>query len=101
MLIRRRKNTLKSKYKKIYIYRNKLKNIILKSLFYNRNIKTLNRSYSYMILNNNKILYKKYHKICKFNGYRKNVNKFTGIGRHELNRKGTLGQLQNISLNSW
>lgn len=54
-----------------------------------------------MILNNNKILNKKYHKICKFSGYRKNVNKFTGIGRHELNRKATLGQLQNISVNSW
>lgn len=101
MLNRRRTNTLKSKYKLIYIYKNKLKNIILKSIFYNRNLNTLNRAYAYLIINNNKILNKKYHKICKFSGFRKNVNKLFGIGRHELNRKAILGQLQNISVNSW
>ena len=101
MLIRRRLGVLKSKYKIIYIYRNRLKNIILKSVFYNRNLKVLLRSYAYLLLNNNKILNKKYHKICKFNGFRKNVNKLFGIGRHELNRKAILGQLQNISVNSW
>lgn len=101
MLFKRRKDILKCKYKKIYIFKNKIKNIILKSIFFNRNLTTLNRAYAYMLLNNSKILYKKYHKICKFSGYRKNVNKFTGIGRHELNRKATLGQLQNISMNSW
>nr|NP_049580.1 ribosomal protein S14 [Tetrahymena pyriformis]AAD41925.1 ribosomal protein S14 [Tetrahymena pyriformis] len=101
MLFKRRKDILKCKYKKVYIFKNKIKNIILKSIFFNRNIKTITRSYSYMLLNNNKILNKKYHKICKFSGYRKNVNKFLGIGRHELNRKATLGQLQNISINSW
>jgi hypothetical protein len=100
MLFKRRKDILKCKYKKIYIFKNKIKNIILKSIFFNRNLTTLNRAYAYMLLNNSKILYKKYHKICKFSGYRKNVNKFTGIGRHELNRKATLGQLQNISMNS-
>lgn len=101
MLFKRRINTLKCRYKKIYIFKNKIKNIILKSIFYNRNIKTIQRAYSYMVLNNEKILYKKYHKICRFSGYRKNVNKFVGIGRHELNRKATLGQIQNITVNSW
>jgi len=101
MLNRKKINILKSKYKLIYIYKNKLKSIILKSNFFNRNINVLNRSYSYLILNNSKILNKKYHKICKFNGFRKNVNKLFGIGRHELNRKAILGQLQNISVNSW
>lgn len=101
MLIRRRINILKSKYKLIYIYKNKLKNLILKSIFYNRNYKTLNRSYSYLLLNNSKLLNKKYQKICKFNGFRRNVNKHLGLGRHELNRKGILGQLQNVSVNSW
>lgn len=101
MLIRRRINILKSKYKVIYVYKNKLKNIILKSIFYNRNIITLKRSYAYLLLNSNKLINKKYHKICKFNGFRKNVNKLFGIGRHELNRKAILGQLQNVSVNSW
>lgn len=100
-MYKRRKNILKCKYKKIYILKNKIKNIILKSIFYNRNIKTIYRSYSYLILNNEKILNKKYHKICRFSGYRKNVNKILSIGRHETNRKGILGQLQNISVNSW
>jgi hypothetical protein len=101
MLFKRTKNIVKNKYKCIYIYRNKMKNIILKSIFFNRNIKIINRAYAYLILNNNKIVNNKYHKICKFSGYRKNVNKIVGIGRHELNRKAILGQLQNISVNSW
>lgn len=101
MLFKRRANILKNKYKLVYIYKNKLKNIILKSIFYNRNIKILNRACAYLIINNNKLLNKKYHKICKFSGFRKNVNKILGIGRHELNRKAILGQLQNVSVNSW
>lgn len=101
MLNRKNRNILKSKYKLIYIYRNKLKNVILKSIFFNRNIKTLDRAYSYLIISNFKLINKKYHKICKFSGFRKNVNKLFGIGRHELNRKAILGQLQNISVNSW
>jgi len=101
MLFRRTKNILKTKYKCIYICKNKIKNIILKSIFFNRNIKIINRAYAYLLLNNNKILNNKYHKICKFSGYRKNVNKIIGIGRHELNRKAILGQLQNVSVNSW
>ena len=100
MIFNRRKNILKSKYKCIYVFKNKIKHIILKSIFFNRNVKTLIRSYAYLNLNNAKILNKKFHKICKFSGYRKNVNKFLGIGRHELNRKATLGLLQNISVNS-
>lgn len=100
-MIRKKKNILKCKYKKIYIYKNKIKNIILKSIFYNRNIKTIYRAYIYILINNEKILNKKYQKICKFSGYRKNVNKILGIGRHEINKKGILGQLQNISINSW
>ena len=101
MFTRKKRNILKSKYKIIYVYKKQIKNIILKSIFYNRNIKILDRSYSYLILNSTKILNKKYHKICKFNGFRKNVNKLFGFGRHELNRKAILGQLQNISVNSW
>jgi len=101
MFTRKKRNILKSKYKIIYIYKKQLKNKILKSIFFNRNIDVLTRSYSYLILNSVKILNKKYHKICKFNGFRKNVNKLFGIGRHELNRKAILGQLQNISVNSW
>lgn len=101
MLFKRRKNILKCKYKKIYIYKNKIKNLILKSIFYNRNIKTIVRAYSYIVLNNEKILNKRFHKMCKFNGYRKNVNKLLSMGRHEINKKGILGQLQNISVNSW
>jgi hypothetical protein len=101
MLISRKKNILKSKYKCIYIYKHKIKSIILKSIFFNRNIKILNRSYAYLIINNNKIINKKYHKLCKFSGYRKNVNKILGFGRHEINRKGILGLLQNVSVNSW
>lgn len=101
MIFNRRKNILKSKYKYIYIYKNKIKHTILKSIFFNRNIKTIVRSYAYMNLNSTKVLNRKYHKICKFSGYRKNVNRFLGIGRHELNRKATLGLLQNISVNSW
>lgn len=101
MLFKRKKDILKSKYKNIYILRNKVKNIILKSIFYNRNTKAITRAYSYMILNNAKIINKKYQKICKFSGYRKNVNKLLGLGRHELNRKAILGKLQNISVNSW
>lgn len=100
MLFKRRKNILKCKYKKIYIYRNKIKNIILKSIFYNRNIKTIYRSYSYLILNNERNLNKRYQKICRFSGYRKNVNKLLSIGRHEVNRKGILGQLHNICVNN-
>jgi len=101
MLNRKKINILKSKYKIIYIYRNKLKDIILKSIFYNRNLKTINRAYAYLIINNSKLINKKYNKICKFNGFRRNVNKLLGIGRHELNRKAILGQLQNVSVNSW
>jgi len=101
MLFRRTKNILKTKYKCIYTCKNKIKNIILKSIFFNRNIKIINRAYAYLLLNNNKIINNKYHKICKFSGYRKNVNKIIGIGRHELNRKAILGQLQNVSVNSW
>jgi len=101
MLFKRTKNIVKNKYTCIYTYRNKIKNIILKSIFFNRNLKIINRAYAYLLLNNNKIINNKYHKICKFSGYRKNVNKITGIGRHELNRKAILGQLQNISVNSW
>lgn len=101
MIIKRKKNIIKTKYKYIYIYKNKLKNIILKGIFYNRNVKTIYRAYAYMILNNNKIINKKYHKICKFTGYRRSVNKVLGLGRHELNRKAILGQLQNVSINSW
>lgn len=101
MLFKRRANILKNKYKLIYIYKNKLKNIILKSIFYNRNIKTLDRACAYLVINNNKLLNKKYYKICKFSGFRKNVNKILGMGRHELNRKAILGQLQNVSVNSW
>jgi hypothetical protein len=100
MLVKRKINVLKSKYKYIYIYKNKLKSLILKGIFFNRNIKIIRRSYSYLLINNSKILNKKYHKICKFNGFRKNVNKILGIGRHELNRKAILGQLQNVSVNS-
>ena len=101
MLIKKKINILKNKYKLIYIYKNKLKNIILKSIFYNRNLVVNYRAYSYMIINNNKLLNKKYHKICKFNGFRKNVNKIFGLGRHEVNRQAILGNLQNINVNSW
>lgn len=101
MLRRKKINLLQSKYKIIYIYKNKIKNIILKSMFYNRNLKIVSRSYAYLHLINNKLINKKYHKICKFTGFRKNVNKLFSIGRHELNRKAILGELQNISVNSW
>lgn len=94
-------NVLKCKYKYIYLVRYKIKFLILKSIFYNRNIKNNVRAYAYLLLNNSKIINKKYHKICKFSGYRKNVNKFLGLGRHELNRMATLGKLQNINVNNW
>lgn len=100
MLINKKINILKSKYKYIYIYRNKIKNIILKSIFHNRGDNVLTRSYAYLLLNNNKTINQKYHKICKFNGFRKNVNKIMGMGRHEINKKAILGKLQNVSVNS-
>jgi hypothetical protein len=93
-------NIIKSKYKIIYLYRYKIKFLILKSIFINRNLKNKLRVYAYLLLNNTKVINKKYHKICKFNGFRKNVNKFTGLGRHELNRLSILGKMQNISVNS-
>ncbi len=79
----------------------KFKIKILKSIFFNRNIKYNYRAYVFLILNNSKILNKKLHKICKFSGYRKNVNKITSIGRHQINRLATVGKLQNISVNNW
>lgn len=54
-----------------------------------------------MLLNNYKLLNKKYHKICKYSSYTKSINKNIGLGRHELNRKAILGKLQNIRVNSW
>jgi hypothetical protein len=100
MLRRKKLNLLKSKYKLIYIYKNKIKNLILKSMFNNRNITIIYRAYAYLHIINNKTINQKYHKICKFTGFRKNVNKLFSIGRHELNRKAILGELQNISVNS-
>lgn len=92
---------LKNKYKQLYKVKYKIKEIILKNIFFNRNITYKYRAYAFLILNNSKILNKKLHKICKFSGYRKNVNKITSIGRHQINRLATVGKLQNISVNSW
>ncbi len=94
-------NILKNKYKRILNLKLKLKLLILKSIFFNRNLNCSIRNISYFHLINNKILNKKYYKICKYSGYSKSLNKFTGYGRHELNRRGILGKLQNISINSW
>lgn len=101
MFRKRELNILKSKYKIIFMCRYKIKFLILKSIFINKNLKNNLRAYAYLILNGKKIINNKYHKICKFSGYRKNVNRLTGLGRHELNRMGILGKLQNIAINSW
>lgn len=101
MLRKKKIKLLKNKYKQIYIVSNKIKHIILKSIFFNRNIKTQIRAFSYLKLNSLKLLNLKYHKICKFSSYSKSINKFVGLGRHEVNRKAILGKLQNINVNSW
>nr|YP_004841720.1 ribosomal protein S14 [Ichthyophthirius multifiliis]AEL89262.1 ribosomal protein S14 [Ichthyophthirius multifiliis] len=94
-------NILKIKYKYIYIYKNKIKFNILKSMFLNRNINSNNRVFSYLIINQKKIINNKTYSMCKFSGYTKNVNRFISLGRHELNREAILGKLQNIKINSW
>ena len=91
----------KVKFKKIFIFKFKIKNIILKSMFYNRNLNTNYRVYSLFLLNKQTQLNKKYYKLCKFSGYKKNVNKYLDLGRHELNRSAIIGRLQNVTINSW
>jgi hypothetical protein len=93
-------NIIKNKYKRLLTLKVKLKYIILKSIFFNRNLICNIRNISYLNIITKKTLNKKYYKICKYSGYSKSLNKFTGYGRHELNRIAILGKLQNININS-
>lgn len=101
MLTIKKKKLLKIKYKRLFSCKFKIKYLILKSLYFNRNQLTSNRSVINLIIKQKKYINNRYFNSCRFSWYNKSVNKFTGFGRHELNRRAILGELQNISINSW
>jgi hypothetical protein len=94
-------NFLKIKYKRVLLIKGNLKYLILKGIFFNRNLNVNYRMVSYLFINERRDFNKKYHNICRYSSYTKGVNSFLGYGRHEINRDAILGNLQNININSW
>lgn len=92
-----------NKIKKIYFLKNEIKNILLKSVFYDKSIKPIKRSFClYRLINAKKKTKISFQKnVClilsKHRGY---YSKF-GLKRHSIKKLNIKGEIPNIKSIGW
>lgn len=98
MLKKNKQKILKNKLDTNILLKYELKNLILKSIIQNQNLKNKYRLYNIFLL---KKIKKKNKKICLISGHNRSINNDLNLSRHNVNYLSKLGLLQNFKLKSW
>ena len=99
MLNKAKQQILKHNLENNIILKYEYKNLILKSIFQNRNLSTKSRLLSKISVKKN--YKKKNKKICLLTGKSKSVNNNLSLARNNLNYFCKLGILQNFKIKSF
>lgn len=98
ILKKQKQRILKNQINSCLILKFEIKNLILKSILINNNLKNKNRLLSFYLLRKKK---KKNKKICLLSGHFRGTNTKLNLSRHNLNYLSKLGLLQNFQIKSW
>lgn len=102
-MFKKRRKVWYQKYNRISYANSELKNMLLKSVINNKNIKSNIRlfAFSKKILNDRKYNYKNYRQTCNISGKSRGVWSFCNLNRHKLNELNRTGHLIGVRSMSW